>query len=96
MASVAACNNDSVMQAWESVIKHLQVLSSDDLPVLYGLTPGVVTSVGAATSVENAFQDVLALPQGDTNSCNKLLAHKVRCHSRAKLHKADPCKQCIQ
>jgi len=74
MASVTA-----VLRAWEGVIKHLQALGSDDLPVLHGLTPGVVTSVGAVAALETAGLGIRALPQGNQASCSQLLAHKVTC-----------------
>lgn len=69
----------AALRAWEALIKHLQPLSNDDLPVMYGLAPCVVMSGGAATSLENAFQVVRALPEGNKASCRRLLGHKVSC-----------------
>jgi len=69
----------AALRAWEAVIKHLQTLSSDDLPVQYGLTPGVVMSAASATSLDNALRVVRALPQGNKASCSKLVTHKVCC-----------------
>jgi len=74
MASAAAA-----VHAWEAVIKHLQALGSDDLPVLHGLTPGVVTSEGAVAALETAGLGFRALPQGNQALCSQLLAHKVTC-----------------
>lgn len=72
MASVTA-----VLRTWEAAIKHLQALASDDLPVLRGPVPGIVTSVRAAASLDVAVQGVIALPQGNKKACSKLLAQKV-------------------
>lgn len=47
--------------------------------MLHGPTPALITSVGYARSLENAIEDVLALPQANNISCSKLLAHKVCC-----------------
>jgi len=68
----------AALRAWEAAIKHLQDLSNVP-PSLFDLTPGVVMSRRAAALVEDAFQDVLALPQGNKKSFSKLLANKVCC-----------------